>query len=75
MWLFGIATLNKKAVLPQGNRAIPQLFFNEVHYKYKSQASKDRLHSSKVTCWRKTEFSDSKSFKVTRLESLTNTIS
>jgi len=41
---------NKKAVLSQGNRAMPQLFFSEfaddIHYKFKSsQASKARLHS------------------------------
>jgi len=46
--------MNKKAVLPQGNRAMPQVFFllkfaNNIHYKYKtSQASKAAtLQSSK----------------------------
>jgi len=45
---------NKKAVLPQGNRAMPHVFFsvevaNNIHYKYKtSQASKAAtLQSSK----------------------------
>jgi len=46
---------DKKAVLSQGNRAMPQLFvfglkFADVHYKFKSsQASKARLQSSICT--------------------------
>jgi len=44
--------MNKKAVLPQGNRAMPQVFFSvevhQQHYKYKtSQSSKATLQSSK----------------------------
>jgi len=48
--------INKKALLSQGNRAMPQLFFSvqkfadNIHYKFKSsQASKARLQSSKHT--------------------------
>ena len=45
---------NKKAVLSQGNHAMPQLFFGlkfaDIYYKLKSsQASKARLQSSKHT--------------------------
>jgi len=47
---------NKKAVLSQENRAMPQLLFfglnfaNKIHYKFKSsQLSKVRLQSSKNT--------------------------
>jgi len=33
--------IDKKAVLPQGNRAMPQVFFsvfvNNIHYKYKNK--------------------------------------
>jgi len=48
LWLY------KKAVLSQGNRAIPQLFglkfADNIHYKFKSsQALKARLQSSKQT--------------------------
>ena len=49
------ATVNKKAVLSQGNRAMPQLvlglkFADNIHYKFKSsQASKARLQRSKRT--------------------------
>ena len=45
--------INKKAVLPQGNRAMLQVFFsveyaNNIPYKYKtSRASKATLQSSK----------------------------
>jgi len=49
----------KNAVLSQGNRAMPQLFFSgfkfadDIHYKFKSsQVSKARLQSSKATCFR-----------------------
>jgi len=66
----------KKAVLPQGNRAMPQVFFwlkfaNNIHYKYKiSQASKATLQSSKHagTKHNLTQNQDSKSIKVTCLE-------
>jgi len=56
--LYWFITTNgyKKAVLSQGNRAMPQVFFfglkfaDNIHYKYKcSQASKARLQSSKHT--------------------------
>ena len=47
---------DKKAVLSQGNRAMPQLFFfglkfaDDIYYKFKSsQASKARLQSSNHT--------------------------
>jgi len=46
---------NKKAVLSQGNRAMPQLFFrlkfaDNIYHKFKrSQASKAMLQSSKHT--------------------------
>ena len=49
-----LAGVNKKAVLSQGNRAMPQLFLfvlkfaDDIHYKFNSsQASKARLQSSK----------------------------
>jgi len=50
-------SINKKAVLSQGKRAMPQLLFaDNIHYKFKSsQASKARLSSSKHT-GTKTEF-------------------
>jgi len=36
---FASATLNKKAVLPQGNRAMPQVFFSvEVRQQHSLQA-------------------------------------
>jgi len=44
-----VAFTNKKTVLSQGNRAMPQLFFrlkvrDNIHYKFKSsQASKAKL--------------------------------
>ena len=69
---------NKKAVLPQGNRAMPQVFFsvevyaNNIPYKYKtSRASKATLQSSKLAGAKHnlTRNQDSKSFKITCLES------
>ena len=66
--------LNKKAVLSQGNRAMPQLFFlalkfaDSINYKFKSgQATKAMLQSSKHTDTKQnlTQNSDSRSFKVT----------
>jgi len=48
-----ISSENKKAVLPQGNRAMPQVFLrlkfaNNIAYKYKtSHASKATLQSYK----------------------------
>ena len=69
----------KKAVLPQGNRAMPQVFFSvevrqqKIHYKYKTrQASKAAtLQSSKhAGAKRNTQNQDSKSIKVTCLESV-----
>ena len=64
---------NKKAVLSQGNRAMPQLFFvlkfpDNIYYKFKSsQASKARLQSSKHTGAKQnlTQNGHSRSFKVT----------
>ena len=72
---------NKKAVLPQGNRAMPQVFFSvevrqhyNIHYKYKtSQASKAAtLQSSKHAGAKRNlaQNQDSKSIKVTCLESV-----
>ena len=70
----GTQIINKKAVLSQGNRAMPQRFFfglkfaNNIHYKLKSsQASKVRLQSSKHTGAKQnlTQNSHSRSFKVT----------
>ena len=66
--------VDKKTVLSQGNRAMPQLFFfglkiaDNIHYKFKSsQASKARLHSSKHTSTKQNlrQNVDSRSFKVT----------
>jgi len=60
---------NKKAVLSQGNRAMPRLYADDIHYKFKSrpsQASKARLQSSKHTGTKQnlTQNGDSWSFKV-----------
>jgi len=69
----------KKAVLPQGNRAMPQVFFSELQfannipYKHKtSHALKATLQSSKYAGAKHnlTQNQDSKSFKVTCLESV-----
>ena len=71
---------HKKAVLPQGNRAMPQVFFSveprqqhslQVAYKT-SHASKATLQSSKHAGAKHnlTQNQDSKSFKVTCLESV-----
>jgi len=66
---------DKKAVLSQGNRAMPQLFFSvKVHrqhslYNFKSsQASKVKLQSSKRTGTKQnlTQNGHTRSFKVTR---------
>ena len=64
-----VAKTNKKAVLSQGNRAMPQVFFfgvkfaDNIHHKFKSsQASKARLQSSKQK--NKTEFNAKWPFKV-----------
>ena len=69
--------INKKAVLPQGNRAMPQVFFSvEVRqqhsYNKTSRASKATLQSSKHAGAKHnlTRNQDSKSFKVTCLESV-----
>ena len=69
---------NKKAVLPQGKRAMPQVFFSvevrQQHSLYKtSQASKAaKLRSSKHAGAKRnlTQNQDSKSIKVTCLESV-----
>ena len=71
-------TQNKKAVLPQGNRAMRKCSFrlkfaNNIHYKYKTRhASKATLQSSKHAGAKHnlTQNQDSKSFKVTCLESV-----
>ena len=69
----------KKAVLPRGNCAMPQVFFsvevrhNNIPYKYKtSHASKATLQSSKHAGAKHnlTQNQDSKSFNVTCLESV-----
>jgi len=69
--------IDKKAVLPQGNRAMLQVFFSvevrQQHYKYKtSHASKATLQSSKHAGAKHnfTQNQDSKSIKVTCLESV-----
>jgi len=63
-----------KAVLSQGNRAMPQLFLfglkfaDNIQYKFKSsQASKARLQSSKHTGAKQnlTQNGHSRSFKIT----------
>ena len=72
--LFYSVLSDKKTVLSQGNRAMPQLFFfglkfaDNIHYKFKSsQASKVRLHSSKHTGTKQNlrQNGDSRSFKLT----------
>ena len=68
----------KKALLPQGNRAMLQVFFsakfaNNIPYKYKtSHASKATLQSSKHAGAKHNliQKQDSKSIKVTCLESV-----
>ena len=70
-----VAYSNKKAVLPQGNRAMPQLFFfglkfsDDIHYKFMSSHAsfEARLQSSKHTVTKQnlTQNGDSRSFKVT----------
>ena len=70
-----INTCTKKAVLSQGNRAMPQLFFSvtlkfadKIHYKFRSsQVSKLRLQSSKHTGAKQNLMQNghSRSFKVT----------
>jgi len=68
-----LCRFNEKAVLSQGNRAMPQLLFglkfaDNIHYKFKSsKASKARLQSSKCTGAKQnlTQNGHSRSFKVT----------
>jgi len=67
---------NKKAVLSQGNREMPQLFFglkfaDNIQYKFKSsQASKAKLQSFKHTGAKQNLMQNdhSRLFKVTRFE-------
>jgi len=56
----------KKAVLPQGNRAMPQVFFSvEVRQQHSLQAKLRKRHASELqTCWRKTQFNTKSGFKV-----------
>jgi len=76
--MISLEKVYKKAVLPQGNRTMPLVFFSvevrqQHHYKYKtSQALKATLQSSKHADAKHnlTHNQDSKSIKVTCLESV-----
>jgi len=72
-WL-GHQTCNKKAVLPQGNRAMPQVFFSvEVRQQHSLQKTSQASKVATLQSWRKTQFntkSGFKSIKVTCLESV-----
>ena len=68
--------LNKKAVLPQGNRAMPQVFFSvevrQQHPLHTTSIRLAKLRSSKHAGAKRklTQNQDSKSIKVTCLESV-----